>query len=381
MTHIGIKEILKSSGSIRIKAIKLADYILGSLLAALVRPRPEKKIEGEIRSILVIRPGGIGDAIFLLPFLRLLKERRPEIAVDILAEKRNAPVFLSQPGLVRKIYCYDDFHSFFSLFTSHGPRATRHYQVIIDSEQWHYLSALVAYFLKPAVSIGFTTRPLRAKLFNKKIPYDIHAYELENFRALFAAVIPEAKNINSLAGSFALEEKPLLPDGVAIPGKSAALFLGSSLPAKQLDRQNSAELIRSLLEKDYAVILLGGKDYFSEAEAICRDVNSSKLLNLAGKTSLTQTADIIKQTGLFVGTDSGILHLADAVGHPRIIAIFTASDSQKWGPRPPHQIVQLELPCRPCSLFSYTIPTCQNAYPCMQNLDRNILASAIEKQL
>jgi len=373
---------------------------LGSLLAALVSPKPDKEIEGEVRSILVIRPGGIGDAIFLLPFLRLLKEQRPEIAVDILAEKRNAPVFLSQPGLYRKVYCYDDFHSFFSLLTgdgrsasyagetspiggraSHESRATSHYQVIIDSEQWHYLSALVAYFLNPAVSIGFASRPLRLKLFNKKIPYTINAYEIENFKNLFIPLLPEASGVCNIENYLQLDPELTAWANAEITAPSATLLLGASIAERRLTGEQISTIIRCLHDKNLNVLLLGGKDVSSRSEQFAKGAEGKGVKNYSGKISLLQNAALIKQSRLFIGPDSGLMHLAVAVGTP-VVAIFGPGNAAKWAPRGErHTVISTNESCSPCTLFGYTIPMCKNAYPCLQKLDLNIIAKAVEGEI
>jgi heptosyltransferase-3 len=58
-------------------------------------------------------------------------------------------------------------------------------------------------------------------------------------------------------------------------------------------------------------------------------------LNLAGKLSLAQLAEVIANARLFIGVDTGITHLAAATG-VKIIALFGPSDPVKWAPWPSH---------------------------------------------
>ena len=89
---IGLADIFCSIGSGKIKIIKFADLVLGTLLAWLVKAKPSASggFKDPLNKILVIRPGGIGDAIFLLPFLRAIKKNDPTLKIDVLCEKRNS---------------------------------------------------------------------------------------------------------------------------------------------------------------------------------------------------------------------------------------------------------------------------------------------------
>jgi len=140
------------------KLIKTMDLVIGGRWL-LVPSLPDKPVPGAVRRMLIIRPGGIGDAVFLLSIIEFLKEKRG-IEIDILCERRNEAVFLLAGSFCRRIYCYDRWPELFLVLREK-------YDLVIDTEQWHYLSALVRTGRSP-VKAGFTTRPLRAKLFMLK---------------------------------------------------------------------------------------------------------------------------------------------------------------------------------------------------------------------
>ncbi|HOW36314.1 MAG TPA: glycosyltransferase family 9 protein [Candidatus Omnitrophota bacterium] len=371
---IGAKEILASSGSPRMKLLKLFDFLVGSLLATLAKEREEKKFPpaGTVKRILVIRPGGIGDAIFLLPFLRTLRQENRELRVDILCEKRNAAAFESQKGICDNIYRYDKLDSFKALF---GNR----YDVVIDSEQWHYLSALVAYFLRPAYAIGFATRELRTKLFNQKIAYDIDAYEIVNFSRLFGSLLTNKDAIQNIDSCFIVSDDCRSWAGQKVQEKSVCLFLGASIPERRLTTEQSLTIARFIIENGISVILLGGGDVKEEARALEKNISGPRLINLVGQTSLEQSAALIKQSALFIGPDSGLMHLACAVGTP-VVAIFGPGNLKKWGPKGSmHSVVSANASCAPCTVFGYTLPTCQGVYSCTKDVNMADTLAAIKK--
>ncbi len=366
-TQIRLLDILRSGGSVKTKAIKLGDYLFGSFIAMLVKNKSEtsQEIPAPIKNILVIRPGGIGDAIFLVPVLKALKNNNPNLQIDILCEKRNIEVFNSQEGLLNHIYCYDDFNSFQKLFKEK-------YDIIFDTEQWHYLSALVSYLLTSRLTVGFGSRPLRKKLFSRAIEYYEEAYELENFEDLFISVFGDHILVPNIQNSFVVTEEEMSEAGTKLPGRAVALFLGASIPAKRLSFLQHVTLINTLFSKrpEDFIILLGGSDVIEESIKIENHFNNPKILNYVGQTSLKQTAVLIKFCELLIGPDSGVTHLAEAVGTP-VIAIFGPSDPNKWGPRGAHdKILSLEGKCSTISLYSYTLP-CRHGFKTLHDLDIN----------
>ncbi len=373
-TLISFKDVLLSSGSFRIKLIKTIDYIVGSLLAQLV-PAKNKTLEPaslDPKRILVIRPGGIGDAIFLLPILRRIKEVKAGICIDVLCEKRNAIVFSSQEGICDHVYCYDSLKSFSTLWHNS-------YDVIIDSEQWHYLSALVSYFLSAQYSVGFGSRPLRTKLLNHPVDYDINEYELKSFQKLFTKIFPSLKPIDSLNASFHVDQDSLSWAKNKVKERSVSLFLGGSLPEKYLPLDKAIEVIKFVIGQGYQAVLLGGKDIVSFNQQIENKVSDKRLLNLTGQTSLSQSAATISLSKLFVGTDSGLLHLARAVGTPTV-AIFGSTNPKKWGATNPQNIIIADnLPDAAYSKFSYSSPSYDGSS--LNKLDTERIISAMKELL
>lgn len=75
---------------------------------------------------------------------------------------------------------------------------------------------------------------------------------------------------------------------------------------------------------------------------------SSNTVDLTGNTSLPVLAALLKRAGLFVGVDSGVMHLAAAMG-VRVVGLFGPSDPEITGPQGDgHAVVCVDLPCGPC---------------------------------
>jgi len=80
-------------------------------------------------------------------------------------------------------------------------------------------------------------------------------------------------------------------------------------------------------------------------------------VNLVGRTSLTQLADLIRSADLYIGADSGVMHMAAAVRTP-VIAVFGSSNPLAWGPWSPNGVTALLRSgplCSPCSYVGHGI--------------------------
>ncbi len=354
---ISFLDIFCSLASFRIKLFKAIDHLAGGMAAFLLPILPGKGLPGKIKNILIIRPGGIGDAVFLLPILKALKDR--DFMIDILCERRNVEVFTSQAHLLNTVYLYDQ-PSFKIFFNS--------YDVIIDTEQWHYLSALTACLLHSSYKIGFATRPNRAKLFHRAVDYAMDGYELDNFLNLFKDIL-QVGDIKGLEGSFHIDLPAQTWAKEQLRGKFVTVFIGASIILRRLNEEQITDIIHYYLKKDHYIVLLGGRDVALLAQRIAAKINSPKIFNYAGQLSLMRSAALIQESSLFIGPDSGLMHLACAIGVP-VIGIFGPGNLAKWGPKgEKHKVITKNVPCCPCTRFGYTLPTCKGSYVCMKDIE------------
>jgi lipopolysaccharide heptosyltransferase II len=357
---------------VKIRLLKAIDAFLGTLLArALPGLSPGEEKAGPPASILLIRPGGIGDAILLLPVVRALKKAYPRAAIDVLAEKRNGQGFSFSPH-VRRIFLYDRGPDLWAVLR-------RRYDVVIDTEQWHRLSAVVARLIRSSRKIGFGTNE-RKKLFTHAIPYAHEDYEADSFFHLVAPLgltppaaletpfIEIASAARKRAGEL-LGEVRLRPFVV--------LFPGASIPERRWGAQKFRDVVLALANAGVASVIVGGGEDADEGAKI---VTGTPGLNLAGQTSLPETAALIDQSSVLVSGDSGVLHLGAALGKPTV-SLFGPGIVKKWAPRgPQHIVLNKNLPCSPCTKFGYTLE-CSSGAPCLQEITVEEVAESVLKLL
>lgn len=318
-----------------------------------------------VRRILIIRPGGIGDAVLLIPSVRILKESFPDSEIDVLAEGRNAEVF----SLCKEVTAVFLYHRVSDLARVVG----RGYDVVIDTEQWHRLSAAVAFLTRASIRVGFATNE-RARMFTHPVPYAQSAYEANSFLDLVAPLTgtsivfdPEAPFVSAA---------PYLMGG----DRSQAivvLFPGASVRERRWDDQRLSQLAAQLVQNGCRVVIVGGPNDVERSRAICAG-GGPRVVNLGGKLSLKETAEVLAGSNVLVTADSGLMHLAYAVGTPTV-ALFGAGIQEKWAPRGGnHRVLNARLPCSPCTTFGYT-PACPIDVECLRRISvDDVLAATLD---
>ena len=109
-----------------------------------------------------------------------------------------------------------------------------------------------------------------------------------------------------------------------------------------------AELADQLTSQYGCQVLIGGSQQDIDLAQQIRQMAKSSPLIMAGRTTIKQFAAIAKKSALFVGSDSGAMHIASAVGTP-VVAMFGPSNPREWGPRGgPVEILYKEIDCRSC---------------------------------
>jgi lipopolysaccharide heptosyltransferase II len=339
-------------------------------MAAQFFPQPTQLAKTQsVNSLLIIRPGGIGDAVLLAPAIRSLRKTCPTIHITVLAERRNAGVFPLISG-VDRLLCYDRPRDLLQALQSS-------YDVVIDSEQWHRLSAIVARFASAPVKIGFDTNE-RRRMFTHPILYSHDDYEAASFVRLLEPLDFQPGSVES--------EAPFLSVPDAVSNKAAAVLLeslpaqpfvavfpGASIPERRWGADRFRRVAEVLTAFGIRVVVVGGKEDRQQGEEI---VARALGLNLAGLTSLAETVAVIQKSALLLSGDSGVLHIAVGLGVPTV-SLFGPGRAKKWAPQgDQHIVINKGLACSPCTTFG-TTPPCPINARCMRDITVDEVVNAV----
>lgn len=352
-----------------IRLLKLIDRLVGYAITAHLSPVLVQPFSYP-RRLLLIRPGGIGDAALLTQCIKHVININATTHITVLAEQRNLGVFQLIP-YVGKVWCYDRPQEFLQAVRGR-------YDVVIDTEQWYHLSAVVARLVHAPVKIGFETNE-RRRMFTHGIPYDFVAHETDNFMALLK---PLGVDCQCNAEDTMLEVprqsesratqllQPLCSDQFIV------IFPGSSVPEKCWGAERFAQVAKRLAADGHKVVVVGGREDRYDGDTIVGDVG----LNLAGMTTVPETAAVVARSNLVISGDSGVLHIAAGLGIATV-SLFGPSSASKWAPKGKgHVVLNSHLPCSPCSKFG-TIPPCPINVRCMKEITPEAVLDAARRLL
>jgi ADP-heptose:LPS heptosyltransferase len=368
----------------RIWILKLLDATAGAVACRLAgrlvhAARREIRLQPvappAVRRVLVIRPGGIGDMLMLLPTLKRLIALFPAARVDLLCERRNRDV-PALAGIDVGVLTYDS-----------GPvrclwRLLRApYDVVVDTEQFHHFSAVLGWLSGASVRVGFRINPVRNPLYTHLVDYAPEGLEVLQFGELLRPLGGGGARAADLVGLLRPSPARILPADIeamlAGAGRLAVLHVGGSSPVKRWPLDRFREVADELSRAAGLSVCVVGD---ARDAAVCRAAWGPRPPDgiravLAGRLSLAQTTEVIRRAALFVGGDSGLAHLAVAFDVPAVV-IFGPSDRRKWGCQDArHAVVSHAVPCQPCCIFGYHKPC--HTVACLDRVPaRAVLAAA-----
>ncbi|NCA83176.1 MAG: glycosyltransferase family 9 protein [Opitutae bacterium] len=272
---------------------------------------------------LILRGGAIGDFIVTLPVLQALRAQWPAARIEIWGYPHIADLAVAA-GLAESVVSLDraEMARFFvpePSFTDAQVSAVRSFDLVFN-----YLHDPVGQVRSNLLLAGAKQVLSGSPLIKRG-----HAvpFLLEPLQAL---AIYETELVPALDLSGERRERGrgrLRSLGIGVP--PVVVHPGSGSPAKNWPADRFVQVIRRLKEQGRAVAAVIGEADVAEAAVLAREVPGVPAL--AG-LSLVELAETLAGCAAFLGNDSGITHLAAAVGLP-VVALFGPSDAEKWGPR------------------------------------------------
>lgn len=306
-----------------------------------------------MRKALIVAPSWIGDAILAQPLFARLHQRHPGLVLDAFAPAWVAPV-LARMREVRRVIPNPFAHGRFDLrgrWRIGRALAGEGYDAAyVLPNSWK--SALLPFFARIPQRIGFRGEA-RHGLLNRIHRLDAAALPQLAQRYALLAEDPAAPAPAPLAAPRLDVDAESLRSTLAALGLSASpapiVFCPGAEygPAKRWPAAHFAELARRVAGTDISVWLVGSaKDAPVGAEIEARSGGACK--NLCGKTGLAQAIDLLSCARLAVSNDSGLMHVAAALGRP-LVALYGSSSPSYTPPLSARAaILTLDLSCSPC---------------------------------
>ena len=332
-----------------------------------------------INKILIIQTAFIGDVILATGLIENLKASYPNASIDFLLRRGNESLLKDHPKLNKVLVWNKQQGKFKNLLQLTLQIRRNKYDLIVNLQRFAS-SGLICAFSNAKHIVGFDKNPL-SWFFHKKASHVIGAKSDEN-------VLHEVdRNFNLISHlSHSKIKKPkLYPSEKDIEAcavyqndKYICLAPSSVWFTKQMIKHKWVELIGNI-DPSIKVYLLGAK---SDIEYL-KDISSGhkNVINLAGKMSLLQSAQLMKGAIMNYVNDSAPMHLASSLNAP-VTAIFCSTIPQfGFGPLSAKSFVieeKTNLSCRPCGLHGKK--ECpEGHFNCAEKIDTNRLLDTIPK--
>ncbi len=331
-----------------------------------------------LHEILVVRLTSLGDVLMSLPAVKALKEGSPGTKVSWLVEGSVAELLSCQDFvdhvlrfprdlIMRSIREGSGLKALGHLTAFLGKlRATR-YDALID---FHGIlkSALLDYAARAEKKIGFGRRFAKEGswlAYDERVDgADTHLHKVERNMLLVRhlgidGTVPQVELVAPPDAESYVNDL-LAEHGIRPPIIAIFPFCSKGSAFKRWDLGRYAELLKRMKESIPATMLiLWGPGEEEEARQLCDMAGAGVVL--PANLGVAQLCAVLKRADMYVGGDTGVMHLAAFSGVP-VVAIFGPTDPKVNAPYgPAHRVVRKELPCSPCRDKNCKERTCLNS--------------------
>ena len=305
----------------------------------------------DVRKVLVVRLRSIGDTVLATPSLFALKRFLPNAQVDILVEDWVAPVLDNHPHVDNVILVARS-----GLARARVARELRaaNYDVVYNLH-----GGTTASFLTRATGarhrVGFKSYQY-GRLHTHQAPSPLliwaqqKTHSVEQQLALLGwtgvPVTDRPRTSLGISPSAAEKINQLLDDAGLSEGSIALIHPAAAFATKQWAIEKFARVVEFLADRGFTSVAIAAPNEQPLLEQL-RSETSANIVTFA--LSLPEVTALTSRSQLFVGNDSGIAHIAAAVGTPSVV-VFGSSNIAHWRPwnTAPAEVVFEEMPCQPC---------------------------------
>ena len=298
--------------------------------------------------ILIIKPSSLGDVVHALPTVNLIRRRFPDAHISWLINDSLISLLKNCPIINETI-----------VFPRHDwaklPRLVRQlrrgrFDLVVDL-QGLLRSGLMTWTTRASRRVGLSDAREGARLFYNEVVKVPCAHAVERYlcaaRHLGCGDGPIEFPLGSSDEDKAAVDKLLRQSPLTTHHSLIAINPSARWPTKLWGDGKFAVLIEKL-PRDRAVITGSATDAARIAEIVGGLRPGATVLNLTGKTDLSQLAELCRRCAVVISNDSGPMHIAAAVGTP-VVAIFGPTDPELTGPDgKQHIVLRAGVKCSPC---------------------------------
>ncbi|MBE0650952.1 MAG: glycosyltransferase family 9 protein [Bacteroidales bacterium] len=320
-----------------------------------------------MKKILLIRFSSIGDIVLVSPVIRALKTQL-KCELHVLTKNKYRDLYVHNP-YVDKVHVFEKK----SIETIPALK-TEHFDFIVDLQK-NLRSSRVKRNLKLPSSSFPKLNVKKWLLVNLKVNRLENVHIVDRY---FHAVEGLGVKKDNKGLDFFLPKEDFVNLKNYPPLKENAfvgLVIGGQHKTKMFPPEKTASVVSRL---PWPVVLLGGPEDRENGETIRNLTENKQVMNACGELSLNESASLVRQAGIIITNDTGLMHIAAAFKKP-IISIWGNTVPEfgmyPYEPGNEEKVVIAEvkgLKCRPCSKIGYE--KCpKKHFKCMMDQDEDFI--------
>lgn len=331
--------------------------------------------------VLIIHTAFIGDIVLSTPLIKKIKESYKDCHITYVTTPVGAEILKNNPN-INEIIKYDKrgAHKGLKGIFNLGKRLRYGNFNIVITPHRYMRSSFLAWLSRSPVRLGYDNAAGKF-FFTKKIHYDKTKHEVEKLLSFINSketndkrydieLFPSKENIQKIDKIW--EEKQIKTN------KVVTLAPGSKWFTKQWPVEYFNELIEELSrDKEIKIIVVGGKDEMK------LPIKKDLVIDLRGKTTLLDLAEVLKRSDIVVTNDSSPVHIASAFEQTRVLAIFGPTVKEfgffPWSKN--SEVLEIKnLSCKPCGIHGGN--ECKEGhFKCMKDITPSVVLEKIRDYL
>ena len=295
---------------------------------------------------------GLGDCVQIIPMLQLLKQNYPDSYLAVIVSgKVSEELLLMVPVKIDKFYYLNmqnlTIRSFINLI--HQIRKEHFDYFILSPITTKWKAKIFAMFTGAKNKIGEQYKNFDIY----KRDNTVHMVERNITLLKSLCDIPDKiarprLNVPVVKHLLISKEENEKIIGVCIGGGTASIYRNKLVYPRAWLTEKVKIITEILIKRNNKVILYGGKDELKDLEIFGNVLNNNNILNFVGKTTITESAVLAEQCDLVIGVDTGMQHVADAVG-TKTLSIFGPTNPKTHGAYSKNaKFVEIEQSCKYC---------------------------------
>jgi heptosyltransferase-1 len=298
--------------------------------------------------ILIVKTSSLGDVVHMLPAVTDAKNHIPDIAIDWVVEENFQSIPSWHPA-VNNIFPVAirrwrkkilDKKTWQEIKHFKQQLQQQQYDVIIDTQgllKSALITAKVKKWTNHGTIVGYDKHsirePIASYFYNKKANISYQQHAITRNRLLIAHALNISPNLETL--DYGLTHRAFPPVKISLPDSYIVCLHGTSKTEKEWSESNWILLGKEMAQKGISVVLPWGNDR-EQARALRIAENTSNALVLP-KCNLEELASIIQHAKAVIGMDTGLMHIAAALGkkgiglypvtQPELTGVKTGSSS------------------------------------------------------